>query len=120
MGPPAQDVEWSDEGIVGVYRWIKKIFNLFDKLDSNISEENKKEQLAQLHKTIKKVKEDVLVRWQPNTAIAAMMELTNFFVKQEKIDLNVFIDFLRLLSPFAPFTAEYLYSESLKKFSDKV
>jgi len=119
MGPPEQDVEWSDEGIVGVYRWIKKIFSLFDKVWDDLSDKEKREQLSQLHRTIKKVKEDVLQKWQPNTAIAAMMEFTNFLSKQEKIDSTVFLDFLRLLSPFAPFTAEYLYSEFLRKYSEK-
>jgi valyl-tRNA synthetase len=42
------------------------------------------------------------------------MEFTNFLSKQEKIDSKVFLDFLRLLSPFAPFTAEYLYQKSIE------
>ncbi len=120
MGPPEIDIEWSDEWIVWVYRWIKKIFALEEKLTKNIDNDTKKQQLIQLNKTIKKVKEDVLTRWQPNTAIASMMEFTNFLTKQKQIDIDVFFQFLRLLSPFASFTAEYLYQNLKEKYSDTI
>ena len=115
MWPPEIDIEWSDEWIVWVYRWIKKIIWFTEKVKENIDPNTKKQQLIALNKTIKKVKDDILNKWQPNTAIASMMEFTNYLSKQKEIDLEIFIDFIRLLSPFASFTAEYLYNEFIKK-----
>lgn len=105
MWPPEIDVEWSDKSISGVYRWIQRILNLSEKLtDEKISSQ---ENL--IHKTIKKVKDDILIRWQPNTAIASMMECVNGFQKDWKVNKEVFKLFIRLLAPFASYTSEYIW-----------
>ena len=107
MWPPEIDVEWSDESISGVYRWIQRILNLSEKL----TDEKIASQEILINKTIKKVQDDILIRWQPNTAIASMMECINWFQKDWKVNKDVFKLFVRLLAPFASYTSEYLWQE---------
>ena len=66
------------------------------------------EQLRTLHKTIKYVTEDVQ-RLEFNTAIARMMEFTNFFTKQSVRPREIMEKFVLILSPFAPHIAEELW-----------
>ena len=65
--------------------------------------------LKELHKTIKKVTEDT-DELRFNTAIASMMELTNFLYKEDTVPREVVRDFSRLLAPYAPHFAEELWS----------
>ncbi len=116
MWPPEIDKEWSDSGVVGMYRWLQKIYTIWEKNIKN-SDEVEKEFYIQLHKTIKKVKEDALFKWQPNTALATMMEFTNYMKKQEFVPKNIFLDFLKLLAPFAPFISEYFWNNLSEKES---
>jgi leucyl-tRNA synthetase len=66
------------------------------------------EELRVLHRTIKTVTEDV-AKLSFNTAIARMMEFTNFFTKQDRRPRSVMEPFVLLLSPFAPHVAEELW-----------
>jgi leucyl-tRNA synthetase len=66
------------------------------------------EQLRTLHKTIQQVTEDIQ-RMEFNTAIARMMEFTNFFTKQSVRPHSVMKSFVLILSPFAPHIAEELW-----------
>jgi leucyl-tRNA synthetase len=90
--PAEQSLEWSDEGIDGAHRFIKKIWRLvFDYLHSapnegvsNVTNEKiEKELNYKLHFTIKKVTDDLERRTSFNTAISAVMELINFMQKIE-------------------------------------
>jgi leucyl-tRNA synthetase len=63
-----------------------------------------------IHKTIKKVSEDI-ENFRYNTAIAQMMIFVNFAVKFDELPREVFENFLKLLAPFAPHLAEELWAE---------
>lgn len=108
MGPFEQMIPWDTKGVVGVRRFIEKIYKLsFTKIASVKSDENLKKLL---HKTIKKVSEDVeLLKF--NTAVSSLMEFVNAW-QVSKMGLNKkdFSDFLRVLSPFAPHLAEELFA----------
>jgi leucyl-tRNA synthetase len=106
MGPIEEDKPWDENGVKGVKRFLDKVWNLQEKL----SDENGTEEIEKiLHKTIKKVAED-LPKLSFNTSVAKLMELTNALQKEEKIDKKVYADFLKILSPFAPHIAEELWS----------
>jgi len=133
--PPEKDLEWSDQGIEGAYRFLNRIFNFtasfsehfkdiedaYRRLD--ISRLNKEEQAIYrlVHKTIKRVYTDIEQKWQFNTAIAALMEFYNE-VSSFKWDLSTrrdaqipLISFvlrnnLLMLYPFAPHIASELFS----------
>lgn len=113
IGPPEKDAEWSDQGVAGCFRFLKRIWDLsfeISKMEENLSQERDDKILRKFHQTIKKVTEDY-ERYHFNTAIAALMEFFNFFEKNIKIKNKSFLeeillDFLKLLYPMAPHICE--------------
>ncbi len=82
MGPLTDSKPWNTKGIIGVFRFLNKIWNLREK---ELSKDNPpKEIISQLHKAIKKVTEDT-EKLNFNTAISAMMIFVNELLKYEKI-----------------------------------
>lgn len=116
MGPLEQVKPWSMEGVNGVYNFLGRVWRMI--VDDNAEQialhaavcddEPTEEQNRVLHKTIKAVTEDV-DKLSFNTAIARMMEFTNFFTKLDRRPRAVLEPFLLLLSPFAPHVAEELW-----------
>lgn len=105
MGPFDQAIAWSTENIAGARRFLERVWNLFDKSDSSTDSVG-----SILHKTIKKVGEDV-EKFRFNTAISTMMKLVNEFDSQDKVSKKDFGSFLKILSPFAPHLTEELWEK---------
>jgi len=120
--PPDKDLEWSDKGVEGAYRFLQRVWRLVEQLDDKRSDNNGKpceevdrEVRRVTHKTIKKVTEDIEERFNFNTAISAIMEMVN--VLYASIDKNIskvvkteaLENLLILLSPFAPHITEELW-----------
>lgn len=109
MGPFEQMISWDDKGVRGVRRFLERVFRIFKKVTNNpFSENNKLEKL--LHKTIKKVSEDI-ENFKFNTAISSLMILLNEMEKEKEINHNYYSAFLILLSPFAPHISEELWEK---------
>lgn len=113
MGPVSAEKPWTDEGINGASRFLKRVWGLFidddDKLAPRIVAEGGDVGLDKLiHKTIKGVSED-MEKLSFNTAIAKMMELTNAIYKTQKVNQSVMEAFVLLLSPIAPHMMEELW-----------
>jgi leucyl-tRNA synthetase len=128
--PPDQSLEWSDAGVEGAFRFLKRVWKLVyehvssglvapysnDDSLNNLSDELKTFR-RQLHQTIGKVTDDYGRRKQFNTAIAAVMELLNAYaklaensataraVKQEALETVVL-----MLTPIVPHACEALYA----------
>ncbi|MFH1798221.1 MAG: leucine--tRNA ligase [Candidatus Omnitrophota bacterium] len=123
IGPPEKDVEWSDRGVQGAYRFLKRVWNLLEVLENagnSPGEKNASEILTRkMHQTIKKVTEDIEGDFHFNTAISAVMELVNQVYAglsscgnqcYDKDCLReVLANMVLLLSPFVPHIAEELY-----------
>ncbi|MBC7475476.1 MAG: leucine--tRNA ligase [Candidatus Sericytochromatia bacterium] len=107
MGPLEDGVIWQTENITGVKRFLERVWNLFNNESIHSEEENKPLE-KMLHKTIKKVTEDIDVL-QFNTAISQLMIFINDLYKQKTIAKHVFSDLVKLISPFAPHLAEELW-----------
>ncbi len=103
MGPFDQSVAWSTSSIKGSDKFLDKVYGLSKKIGATCTIE------SELHKTIKKVGEDINL-FKFNTAISAMMILSNAMEAGSftKADYQVF---LKLLAPFAPHLTEQLWSE---------
>ncbi|MBI2335103.1 class I tRNA ligase family protein, partial [Candidatus Daviesbacteria bacterium] len=115
LGPFEIMKPWSLTGVEGVYRFLQRVWLLYDKLfsiGSNLSLED----LRLMHKTIKKVTEDI-ENIKFNTAVAALMEWLNYLSKKEKISKEEYKTFLLLLAPFAPHISEELWVVIGEKFS---
>ncbi len=139
--PPEVDMEWTDKGMEGASRFLNRVWRLiYNNLDyfkkarnkeevflEDISDEAKKIR-QKTHQTIKKVTEDIEERFHFNTAISAIMELTNEVYKfqlEEKVgkEGDVFVlrkaleIIIRLLGPIAPHFSEELWQEMGNKES---
>ncbi|MGJ8725674.1 MAG: leucine--tRNA ligase [Roseibacillus sp.] len=107
MGPLEQVKPWSMKGVEGVSRFLAKVWRLQDK----VSAESKGGDLAKItHHTIKKVGEDIEAL-KFNTAISTMMECVNAYTSAKEIPQDLFLDFLKVLNPFAPHLTEELNSK---------
>ncbi|HNF85841.1 MAG TPA: leucine--tRNA ligase [bacterium] len=114
MGPLTQTKPWSTRGVEGVYRFLQRTWRLFvderDQLSSKVQDvEPTPDQLRVLHKTIKKVQDDIEAL-SFNTAIAQMMIFVNELTPSDVRPRKVIEPFLLLLAPFAPHIAEELWS----------
>ena len=86
IGPPDEDAEWSDRGAEGMYRFLNRVWSLFegnvtvgaDSQDRDIADysPSDRELLRKVHSTIRKVTDDI-DRFHFNTAVSAIMELAN-------------------------------------------
>src|SRR3989344_34306 len=114
MGPFDQSVAWNEENIIGVRRFLEKVWRVslkVQKVSSRVFDTNRKLETL-LHKTIQKVSDDIATM-SFNTAISAMMILVNefesSFAKGFGVTKKDFEMFLKILSPFAPHISEELW-----------
>ncbi|MFA5113394.1 MAG: leucine--tRNA ligase [Candidatus Margulisiibacteriota bacterium] len=116
--PPEKELEWSDQGVEGSFRFLNRVWRLVtekseirnSKLETNQkSEAENSKLLRKLHQTIKGVTEDI-DRFSFNTAIAKMMELTNTMYEIPPSPQSL-APLLVMLAPFAPHLAEELWHQ---------
>jgi leucyl-tRNA synthetase len=106
MGPFEEPVPWSTNGLIGVRRFLDKVARLKDAV--RVSEEDVITKA--LHKTIKKVTEDIDA-FRFNTAVSQMMIFVNEVQSRGSISKDSFLKFLQILCPFAPHLSNELASE---------
>ena len=126
--PPERELEWSDQGVEGSFRFINRVWRIVSHFQGELSQkvasydtskldEADKELRRVLHNTIKKVTDDIEQRFNFNTAISAMMELVNalYVYKEAQKNYNAGLVYetvsalLRLLAPFVPHVTEELW-----------
>lgn len=128
--PPEKDLEWSDKGVEGADRFLNRVWRFVTENIEIIKSDNKEIKKTKLdkagknlnrtiHASIKKVTEDVGERLNFNTAISAVMELTNevysYLNDRKDEDINYALiksaaeNILLLLAPFAPFITDELW-----------
>lgn len=113
MGPFEQSIPWDVKGLIGAKRFLEKVWKLQYKTDHKHKE---KELDNLIHKTIKKVGEDI-ENLKFNTAISSLMILVNEMEKQDKLFINHYSLFLIILNPFVPHITEEIWSNlQLKGF----
>ena len=140
--PPEKDLEWSESGVEGCFRFLNRLYKLFQgeaenfnplgdaletyekKLKDNYSPTGiEKKIIINLNKTIKKVTEDIEKRFHLNTAIAAIMEFLNFLTStitpqtdRKSPEGHAYLISLKkiivLLSPFVPHICEELWEKA--------
>ena len=106
MGPFSQAGAWSTESIVGPRRFLERVWRLQEKVDEH--DKNKIESL--LHRTIKKVGDDI-ESFSFNTAISTLMILVNEMEKLSVVPRVSYETLLVLLAPFAPHITEELWGQ---------
>lgn len=111
LGPVEQSKPWDTNGIDGVHRFIKKLWNLFYNRDGQflpVAGEATKEELKSIHKLIKKITFDI-ENFSYNTSISAFMICVNELTAQKSKNSEVFNLLITLLAPFAPHLSEELW-----------
>lgn len=122
--PPERDLEWSEQGVEGCFKFLNRIYRLVDELApvaklelefGNLTKADK-DMRAKTNNTLKKVTEDLNDKFGFNTAIAALMELINDLYKYKELeDRNdaVIKEAIKavvvILAPFAPHLGEELW-----------
>ena len=112
LGPLEQSKPWDTNGIDGVHRFLKKLWNLFFD-NNNLAVKNNeptKEELKSLHKLIKKVSWDI-ENFSFNTSISAFMICVNELSTLKSRNKHVLENLLILLTPFAPHISEELWHQ---------
>lgn len=118
IGPFDQMVPWSSQSIVGVRRFLERVWNLSSKVEQEqklpgasrergASERGEVFAEAIMHQTIKKVSDDIDVL-KMNTAVSTLMIYTNHLAELESVPKVAYENLLRLLAPFAPHVAHEL------------
>ena len=128
--PPDRDLEWQEEGVAGISRFLGKVYRLTTKCAvrtgesaSRKAEDSVKEKalLRKLHQTIAKITQDFDGRWHFNTSISSIMILVNEVTANEAaidagevspaVIAEVFRGLILLLAPFAPFFAAEMWEQ---------
>ena len=114
LGPLEQSKPWKTSGISGVYSFLKKLWKLYHSGENGaflLSEtEPTKDNLKTLHKTIKKVEEDI-ENFSFNTSVSTFMIAVNELSTQKCNNKSILSDLIVLISPYAPHIAEELWSK---------
>jgi leucyl-tRNA synthetase len=111
LGPIEQSKPWDTKGIEGVFRFLKKFWRLFFDENGNVAltdDSPDAAELKTLHKTIKKIEEDI-ERFSLNTAVSAFMICVNELTELKCNKRSILNPLLVLISPFAPHFAEELW-----------
>ena len=127
--PPEKELDWSDEGVEGSYRFLGRVYRLVYEFindirgdsvisaDIDAANENDKSLNLMINSTIKKVSDDIGGRFNFNTAIASIMELVNEMYKyKQNAEMNLPLfnkaieTLVTILSPFTPHICEELWS----------
>ena len=128
VGPWQLGGEWNDSGIVGISRWLKRVWNLVTTNYTQagrdvVSPREEKQFLHITHSTIKKVTAD-LEKFRFNTMVASLMEFTNYLSKVKEsgtVSGSLWREtincFLLLFAPTAPHLAEELWTRSGRSYS---
>ncbi|MFC1617347.1 leucine--tRNA ligase [Candidatus Margulisiibacteriota bacterium] len=108
--PVERDLDWSDTGVEGCFRFLGRVFRIVKEKEVHVIKKEKAVELEKLiHKTIKKVSEDI-ERFSYNTAISKLMEFVNFMYLNGTNN-EALKTLVHLIAPFAPFLAEELWQE---------
>jgi leucyl-tRNA synthetase len=123
--PPERDLEWSDAGVEGAFRFLNRVWRLVYAYNGELAAKTNNEQVSPAdkktkrltHHTIKKVTDDIDLRFNFNTAISSIMELVNWLylyrdknaVRNSAIEEEAIKTLVILLAPFGPHIAEELW-----------
>jgi leucyl-tRNA synthetase len=127
--PPDRDLEWQEEGVAGISRFLSKVYRLVTKYSAVESPDSASAAMSpsgqallrKLHQTIAKITHDFDGRWHFNTSISSIMILVNEISAQEAamdagevsraVIAEVFLGLVLLLAPFAPFIAAEMWEQ---------
>ncbi|MDR0956912.1 MAG: leucine--tRNA ligase [Endomicrobium sp.] len=121
VAPPEKQLDWSSNNIVGCWRFVNRVWHLFDIVNTKSKEiacqKDKDDILKIMHLTIKKVTDNIEKKLQFNTAISFIMELVNalyaykYHSNDNDVSLKVYKTVILLMSPFTPHLCEEIWEK---------
>ena len=108
MGPLEASKPWSEQGVEAARKWIERVWRLCMESEEKITDEETPDLSYVYNYTIRKVTEDI-DSLNFNTAISQMMIFINECYKAEKVNCDMIINFIKILSPIAPHVCEEIY-----------
>ena len=109
MGPYDEGADWNDKGILGIHRFLNRVWRLCKgETAVKITEDSNKELSTAMHQTIKEVTKD-LQDMRFNTAISRIMEYVNALYKVNNVNKDLLETLILILAPFAPHISEELW-----------
>lgn len=131
--PPERDLDWSDEGVEGCNKFLNRVWRLIKGLENNISfdfaepdisklSRENSDLLREIHKTVKKITQDINAEFQFNTVISKCREFVNYlyeyvnnkkdYSKEDKAVVSkAILTLIKLMAPIVPHMAEELWLE---------
>ncbi len=131
--PPERDLDWSDEGVEGCNKFLNRVWRLIKSLENNISSDfsepdisklsrENSDLLREIHKTVKKITQDINAEFQFNTVISKCREFVNYlyeYVNNKKdyskednaVISKAILTLIKLMAPIVPHMAEELWFE---------
>jgi leucyl-tRNA synthetase len=116
--PPDRDLDWQEEGVSGVNRFLGRLYRFVtrnaDRISGGAGGDADRQALRKLHQTIQKITGDFDSRWHFNTSIASLMELVNeLYALEASLSVACTAEVCKtltlMLAPFAPYTAQDLW-----------
>ncbi|MBD5222144.1 MAG: leucine--tRNA ligase [Bacteroidales bacterium] len=108
LGPLEQSKPWDTNGIDGVSRFLKKLWNHFERTDTTQQTPPSAEELKTIHKLIRKVSHDI-ENFSFNTSVSAFMVALNELTRLKSTSPEIMRIYVRLLAPFAPHISEEIW-----------
>lgn len=130
--PPERDLDWSDEGVEGCYKFLNRVWRLVKNCEENVSinfsipapealSQENRDLLRETHKTIQKISNDITHEFQFNTVVSKCREFVNYIYdyvnkkqsyneEDRNILSNTIFTLLKLLSPLVPHMAEEMWN----------
>ena len=107
VASPDKDFDWSEKGIQGSFRFVKKICDFYDKVKIGESKESLD---FEVNQSIKEVEENIEI-FEYRKATIKLREVFDSISKEEKVKKKILEDFLKILSPFCPHITEELWEK---------
>ncbi|MFC1755913.1 leucine--tRNA ligase [Patescibacteria group bacterium] len=107
IGPYEESYPWNENGIKACYRFVKNVFELKNKVEDKKSSKELQKSFHKMLRNITKMIEDLKM----NTSVSEMMIFVNKCKEEDFIGKETYLEFLKVMAPFAPFTSEELWQE---------
>jgi len=111
IASPDKDTQWSDNGIEGSLRFVKKVFDVIPKIKTGKSSKRLE---SKINQTVKNITEEIM-GFRYNIAVIKLRQLFEIIEQENEISKNDLDIFLKLLSPFAPHISEELWEKTGRK-----
>lgn len=121
IGPYDSTYPWNENGLIACFRLLRSIYEMKDKVDSDLKEIDKDTETSRAYHKMVKNTTSMMEDLKMNTSVSEVMIFTNHLKTLDKIPADIWEQFIKVFAPFAPFIAEELWQDfhGYKKWNKK-